>query len=88
MVSHFGSIKRILRVWSCAPRAVGLIWKAGRVATLVELSTNLISELFPLAGLWAMKLIVDSVVAGDEDTAYFMIGVFALCAGLGAAAGQ
>ena len=88
MVSHFDPIRRVLRVWACAPRAVGLIWQAGRAATLVEVSANLISGLLPLAGLWAMKLIVDSVVAGDEHTAYLMVGVFAACAGLGAAAGR
>jgi len=81
-------IRRIFRVWSGAPRAVGLIWKAGGTAAAAQVLLSLISGLLPLAGLWATKLIVDSVVAGDGDRAYLMVGAFAACAGLSAAAGR
>ena len=81
-------IRRIFRVWSCAPRAVDLVWKAGKAATLADVSTNLISGLFPMAGLWTMKLLIDSVVAGDEETAYLMVALFALFGGLAAAAAR
>ena len=47
---------------------------------------QLLSGLFPLAGLWTTKNIIDSVAAGDEDRAYLMVALFALFAGLHAVA--
>ncbi|MFC1525621.1 ABC transporter ATP-binding protein [Candidatus Latescibacterota bacterium] len=67
---------------------MGLIWRTGKVAAAAEVSTNLISGLFPLAGVWTTKLIIDSVAAGDEDRAYLMVGIFAVFAGLHAACGR
>jgi len=87
-VTDLHYIRRIARVWSYAPRAVGLVWKAGKVAATADVVTNLISGLFPLAGLWTTKLIIDSVTAGDEDRAYLMVAFFAVFAGLHAACGR
>ena len=81
-MTYSDHIRRVLRVWAYTPRAVGLIWRAGKGAALAEVSTNLISGLFPLAGLWTTKLIIESVAAGDEDRAYLMVGAFAFFTGL------
>ena len=75
-------IRRILRVWSYAPRAAALIWQASRSVALAKPALQLLSGLFPLAGLWMTKNIIDSVAAGDENRAYLMVALFALFAGL------
>ena len=81
-------IHRLVRAWSYAPRAMGLVWQAGKVAATADVATNLISGLFPLAGLWTTKLIIESVAAGNEDRAYLMVAIFAVFAGLHAACGR
>ncbi|MFC1525704.1 ABC transporter ATP-binding protein [Candidatus Latescibacterota bacterium] len=88
MPSQESRITRVLRVWSCAPRAAALVWRAGKGPALVRLATILIARLFPLAGLWCTKLIIDSVASGDADRAYVMVGMFAVFAGLHAAAAR
>ena len=49
---------------------------------LAKGTTQLTSGFFPLAGLWTTKQIIDSVAIGDENTAYLMVALFALFAGL------
>ena len=55
---------------------------------LAKGATQLTSGLFPLAGLWTTKQIIDSVATGDENTAYLMVALFALFVGLQAVSGR
>lgn len=76
---------QILRQALRLDRAVRLVWKSAPVWTLVNLGLILVQGLIPLAALYLMKQIVDTVAAGfsapDKITAFHQALVWILAAG-------
>lgn len=74
-------IRRVLRL----DRAVRIVWDSAPGATAAGWGLTVLSGLLPLAALYLMKLIVDSVVAGiaspDREAAFRQVLAYVLMAG-------
>lgn len=62
-------LSRLRGSFAYTPRALGLVWRSSRAATLALGALTLAAAVLPLAVAYAGKAIVDAVVARDADVA-------------------
>lgn len=62
-------LSRLRGSFAYTPRALGLVWRSSRAATIALGALTLAAAVLPLAVAYAGKAIVDAVVARDADAA-------------------